>query len=340
MLNPFDALNAGFSLVEMTEAINKLPNRPNRISSLGLFSDFPITSNVALIEIKRNSLTLLPTQPWGTAGVGSGPTDRELKSLVVPHTPWEDTVMAADVIGVRRFGSDNALETIQDKVLEKLQQAKDAFDATDEYRKVKALQGTVLDADGVTELFNSYAFFGGVRKSFDFKLGDSSQNVPENIIKLKRYMEKNLMGESMTGIRVFVGPVFFDKLVKHPSVKEIFLNWNGALERLGGDFRSGFPLGGVIFEEYSGTVPKPDGSGMVQFVPEDGGMAIPLGTRSTFRRFVAPADYNSTVNTLGQPYYAFQKETYDERGIRLFAQSNTLPICCRPTLLAEVKTSN
>jgi hypothetical protein len=87
-------------------------------------------------------------------------------------------------------------------------------------------------------------------------------------------------------------------------------------------------------------VPKPDGTGTIQFIPDAQGVALPTGTRNAFRRFVAPADYIDTVNTLGQPYYARQETMQGNRGIQLFAQSNTLPICCRPALLVEVRTSN
>jgi hypothetical protein len=256
---------------------------------------------------------------------------------MVPHTPWEDTVLAIDVMGVRKFGSENVLETINEKVLEKFQQARDIFDITDEYRKVKALQGVVLDADGTNQLFNSYTFFGITKKSIDFKLGSTSENIPGIVRNLKRYLEDNLMGETMTGVRVFVGDKFYDRLVNHPSVKEIWLNWSGAQSRLGTDLRTGFELEGVVFEEYRGMVPKPDGSGAIRFIEEDKGIAVPMGTRNTFKRFVAPADYIETVNTLGQPYYASQVVMEDKRGIKLFAQSNTLPICCRPNLLVEVK---
>ncbi|MDR1080883.1 MAG: major capsid protein, partial [Deltaproteobacteria bacterium] len=331
MINPFDSMNAGFTLAEMTEAINHLPNRYSRIGTLGLFSDVALHSNVAIIELKKNVLSILPTRPWGSPGTTGKEGERELKSLIVPHTPWEDTVMASDVIGVRRFGSDNTLETVQDKVLEKLQQARDIFDITDEYRKVKALQGIVVDADGSSQLFNSYSFFNITKKTIDFKLGTTTENVPSHVRDLKRYMEDNLMGETMTGVRVFVGPTFYDRFVNHVSVKEIFLNWAGAQARLGTDLRSGFELEGVVFEEYRGMVPKPDGSGAIQFIPDSQGIAVPIGTRNTFKRFVAPADdYLDTVKTLGQAYYARQETMPGNRGIQLFAQSNTLPICCCP----------
>jgi hypothetical protein len=339
-LNPFDLLNTGYSLTELSTAINILPNMYSRISQLGLFTDVPLHTNTAMLELKDNSLTIIPTKPWGTPGLGAGPTKRTIRSIVIPHTPWEDTVMALDVMGIRKFGTDNVLETINDKILEKLQQARDTFDMTDEYRKVQALKGIVLDADGASELFNSFTFFGLTPKTIDFELGTTSKSVTTTVRKLKRYLEDNLMGERMTSVRVFVGDKFFDKLINHPSIKEIWLNWSGAQARLGTDLRTGFEVEGVIFEEYRGMVPKPDGSGAIKFIEDADGIAVPMGTRNTFKRFLAPADYIETVNTLAQPYYAKQVRMLDDRGINLYAQSNTLPICCRPSLLVKVTTSN
>jgi hypothetical protein len=302
ILNPFVLDNQGFSLAETTAAINLLPNRYSRITELGLFSDVPLHSPTAIIELKNNSLTILPTQPWGSPGVGAGPGKREIKSLVVPHTGWEDTVLAVDVMGIRQFGTDNVLETIQLKVLEKLQQAKDLFDMTDEYRKINALQGIVLDADGVTPLFNSFNFFGITKKSFDFTLGTTSTDVPSKILAVKRYMEDNLLGETMQTIRIFVGSKFYDKLINHPSIKEIWLNWSGAPARLASDLRKWFEIEGVTFEEYRGLVPKPDGTGNIQFIADNFGIAVPIGTKNNFKRFLAPADCIDTVNTIAKPY--------------------------------------
>jgi hypothetical protein len=339
VLNLFDLTSQGFTLTEMTAAINKVPNRYSKIGSLGIFSDVTLHTNTAVVELKNNSLTILPTSAWGTPGAGAGPTKREIKSFVIPHTGFEDTVLAADIMGVRAFGTDSVYETFQQKVAEKLEQARNLFDMTDEYRKVCALQGKVVDADGTSTLFDSFDFFSITKKRIDFALGTTTTDVPKKILDLKRYIEDNLMGETMTSIRVFVGPDFYDGLIHHPSIKEIWLNWSGAPGRLASDLRSGFEIEGVYFEEYRGIVPKPDGSGTLQFIDNKKGVAIPLGTRNTFKRFLAPADYIDTVNTLAQPYYARQKVMDDDRGIRIYAQSNTLPICLRPNILVEVYTA-
>ena len=50
----------------------------------------------------------------------------------------------------------------------------------------------------------------------------------------------------------------------------------------------------------------------------------------------APADFNETVNTLGQSLYAKQEPRKFERGTDLHTQSNPLPMCHRPGVLVKL----
>jgi hypothetical protein len=337
-INPFETLNRGFTLVDLTSAIDNLPPRPSRISSLGLFSDVSLSAPTAMVEIRNHALVLIPTSDWRSPSPTGSPSTRKAKSLIIPHTSWADTVLAIDVMGIRKFGTDNVYETIQEKVLDKLQLAKDCFDATEEYRQVNALKGKVLDADGST-LFDSFDFFDIAKKTVNFAFSNAGEDIRKTVRSIKRYIEKNLYGESVSGYRCFVGSDFYDKLVAHPSVKEALLGWQAAQTLLRDTRSSGFELEGVVFEEYTGRVSLSDGSATVSFIEDAKGIVVPLGTRSTFKRYLAPAARVDTVNTLGKAYYAWQDVRPDKTGIDIKAESNTLPICQRPQLLVEL-TSN
>ena len=50
----------------------------------------------------------------------------------------------------------------------------------------------------------------------------------------------------------------------------------------------------------------------------------------------APADFNETVNTPGQPVYAKQEPRKFDRGTDLHTQSNPLPMCLRPSVLVKL----
>ena len=63
MINPFDA--GGYTLAEMTAAINILPNIYTRLGQLGLFRFEGVTQRSVVIEQAEGVLNLLPTVPLG-----------------------------------------------------------------------------------------------------------------------------------------------------------------------------------------------------------------------------------------------------------------------------------
>jgi hypothetical protein len=138
----------------------------------------------------------------------------------------------------------------------------------------------------------------------------------------------------MTEIRALVSSEFFDALTSHAKVKEAYERWqDGAMLR--DDMRSGFPFGGLIFEEYRGQATDPDGN-VRRFIAANQGHAFPIGTLETFVTYFAPADFNETVNTLGKPLYAKQEPRRFDRGTDLHTQSNPLPMCLRPSVLVKL----
>ena len=90
---------------------------------------------------------------------------------------------------------------------------------------------------------------------------------------------------------------------------------------------------GVTFEEYRGQAAYVKADGTLdtrRFIEPGEAHAFPLGTVDTFGTYFAPADFNETVNTLGQPLYAKQAPRQFDRGTDLHTQSNPLPMCHRP----------
>lgn len=63
ILNPFDA--GGYSLAEMTEALNILPNVYTRLGQMGLFRFEGVTQRSVVIEQAEGVLNLLPSVPLG-----------------------------------------------------------------------------------------------------------------------------------------------------------------------------------------------------------------------------------------------------------------------------------
>ena len=338
MQNPFE--NPAFGMASLTAAINLLPNRYGRLDELGLFPARPVRTRTVVVEEKAGVLTLLPSLPPGAAGTVGVRGRRTLRSFVVPHIPHDDVVLPEEVQGLRAFGTENEFASIAAVLAEHLETMRAKHAATLEYLRMGALKGIVLDADG-RELVNLYAEFRITPKTLNFKLNVPTTQVLEKCLELKRMVSNSLAGERMSRLHCLVSPEFFTKLVTHPNVQEAYKLWNDG-QALRSDMRAGFPFAGVTFEEYAGEASAPDGEGgweTRRFIEPDEGHAFPLGTIDTFWTHFAPADFNETVNTLGQPLYAKQEPRRFDRGTDLHTQSNPLPICQRPGLLVRVTAS-
>lgn len=322
-----------FTLNELSQAINILPNTYNKVTALGLFPARPLTVNFITIEQQNNVLNMVPTRPWGAPATKNFMGKRNVRSFQVPHTPIEDLLKASEIMGVRAFGSSTALETVAGRVNEKLQSMKNKIDQTMEFRQISALKGIVLDADATTVIENYFTSFGIAQKTVDFVLGTPTTDVRGKCVEVVRYMEDNLQGERMTGVHALVSSEFFDKLINHATVKELYMGWAAAADYTKNP-NGTFQFGGINFEEYRGSV------GSIRFIAANEGHAFPLGTTETFANFLAPADFLETVNTLAIPYYARQGVVDFNRGVALHAQANQLPMVMRPGVLVKLTTSN
>ncbi|WP_408951487.1 major capsid protein [Lysobacter sp. Hz 25] len=332
MNNPFH--NPAFSMSALTTAINILPNQYGRLDELNLFPVKPVRTRQVTVEERNGVLSLLPTQPVGSPGTVGKRGKRALRAFNVPHIPHDDVVLPEEVIGVRAFGSESELQTVAGVMADHLQTMRNKHSITLEHLRIGALKGVILDADG-SELANLFDIFNITPKTFEFQLTDPKTDVRAKCIELKRYMSKSLQGERMSGIHVLVSSEFFDLFTAHPKVQEAYQRWQeGAALR--DDMRSDFRFAGVRFEEYAGEASDAEGNTR-RFIEVGEAHAFPLGTLDTFATYVAPADFNESVNTLGQLLYSKQAPRRFDRGTDLHTQSNPLPMCHRPALLPKLK---
>lgn len=332
ILNPFDT--DAFNMVSLTNAINILPNNYGRVRELALFPGKGVRTRTVIVEEQNGVLNLLPTLPPGAPGTQNKMGKRTVRSFTIPHIPVDDVILPQEYEGIRAFGSETEVAALAQVLNDHLQTAKNKFAITLEHLRMGALKGIILDADGST-IYNLYTEFGISQKTVSFALSNSETNVAAKCREVTRHMEDNLKGEVMSSIRCLVDEGFFDALIAHESVKEVYRNHAAAIEILGGDPRKEFKFGGITFEEYRGVATDLDGNSR-QFIADNEGHAFPMGTMNTFQTLFAPADFIETVNTLGLELYAKQEERKFGRGIDLHAQSNPLPICYRPGVLVKV----
>ena len=335
--NPFDA--GGYSLAELTQAINILPNLYTRLGEIGLFRFEGVTQRSVIIEQYEGILSLLPSVPWGgpaTVGTREG---RSMRSFALPHIPHDDVITVNDVQGVPALGSSTQADPLAEVMNRKLTVMRRKHAQTREYMEMNALRGIVKDGAGTT-LYDYFTEFGLSQISVDFVLGTSGTKVQAKCREVVRAVEDNLLGESMTSVHALVSPEFFDKLIGHPKVEEAYKFYaaTGA-QPLRQDVRRNFPFAGILFEEYSGSATLSTGASE-RFVPVGEGVAFPLGTMDTFTTYGAPADLLEAANTIGQPIYARQLMDPKGRWIDLMTEANILPVNKRPRMAIRLHSSN
>jgi Phage major capsid protein E len=333
MQNPF--ISPAFSMASMTAAINLIPNRYGRLEELNLFPPKPVRTRQVIVEERAGVLNLLPTQPPGSPGTVNVRGKRTVRSFVVPHIPHDDVVLPEEVQGLRAFGSETEMESIAGVLAQHLETMRNKHAITLEHLRMGALKGEILDADG-SRIYNLFDEFGIDQQSVDFEISSptTGTDVKGKCTAVLGIIEEALLGEFMTGVHCLCSPEFFKALTGHKDVKTAFTNWQqGAV--LINDVRRGFTFGGITFEEYRGKATDVNKT-VRRFIAAGEAHAFPLGTINTFGTYFAPADFNETVNTMGQPLYAKQEPRKFDRGTDLHTQANPLPMCHRPGVLVRL----
>lgn len=321
----------GFSLNSMTAAINTRPHVPGRIGAMGIFRNFGISTLTAQIEQKNGVLYLIESRPRGGPAKRNVDEGRDLIPINAVHLPVEDRLNADEVQNIRAFGTENQLQTIQAKVNEKLGTIRQSFEATLEHHRMGAINGIILDADGIAVLYNLYTKFDVVKRDpvfFDLDAADPVAGAVRIVCHdIQRQIEDELGAIPYSYVHAFIGSTFMDKLISHEETIKAWDRWmDGAALRQSYARRS-FQYADIVFEEYRGKV------GDVAYIPPTEARFFPVGAPGLFDCAYAPANYLQTVNTTGLPFYA--KSTVDpkDRWVDIDAQSNPVHYCTRPRVL-------
>lgn len=321
-----------YNVISMTEAIDKLPFIPSRLGEMKIFRETAITTRVVWVEERDGQIALLQTAQPGTAGKTGDRATRKSRPFRVPHIPYDDTVLAEDVQGVRTFGSANTTEGVAAVVNERLAAMRQNHEITKEYYRAKAIQGLLLDADG-TVIYDFWSEFDLTEQTVDFVLGTTTTDIRAKCLTVAEKVEDALGALSYNHIHALCGKTWFNSFIGHTLVRDAFSRWRDG-EFLRSDPRHGFEFAGIIFEVYRGAV-----SGQT-FIDDDVARFFPVGSSGLFRTHNAPADFIEAVNTPGRPIYAKQVRMKFDRGIEIHTQSNPFTYCTRPFCLIKGFTSN
>lgn len=325
-----------FTSHALTEAINLVPFQPKRIGAMGLFETKNPRTNTVLIERKGDVLTLLETKPRGSGETNKKPaTRRDLRPVLIPHIPHDDAVLAADLSGIREFGTEDALEQVTSVVNDKLEGLRRNHEITHEYHRLGAIKGVIVDGDAAaSELLDLFDLFDITQEEAYFDLAGTGESLKRTCLDVISFIEDALGGETYDHVHAIVGKDFFADLVTNEEVKTHYdeqSNYRFGVEQQGtgtpGRGTSMVTFGDITFECYRGKV------GSRPFVADDKCHLFPMGVPGLFQQHFGPANTISDVNTPGKDIYVQQAPMKWDEGVELHSESNPLMLCKRPRLL-------
>lgn len=322
-----------FSMRSMTASINSMPYVPRRIGELGIFQTKTIPTTTAQIEVRDGVLYLVPAKPRNADPTPNRNNVRKMVPINCVHLPVNDQVTADEVQNIRQFGSETAMESVSQKVNEKLTTIRQAFEATLEHHRVGAIKGVVLDADGTSELYDLYDVFDVAKlttREFTFTESDPATGKYRKLCsQIIRDIEDELGAVPYRYIHAFVGSRFMDDLTSQDETIKAYERWNQGEQLRAQVARRTFFYAGILFEEYRGKV------GSVEYFGQDEAHFFPVGAPDLFDVAYGPSNYLSDVNMEGVPFYAKTTVDQKDRWVDIDAQTNPVHYCTRPRVLVQ-----
>lgn len=320
-----------FSAVSLTEAVRRSQTIPGLIGSLGLFTPKPVRTRTVAVETKGNTLNIIQTSEPGAPRTKRANNRGDIRDLRVRRIEESSTITAEQLQGIRVFGSETELKTLQTEVADRQQDCIDDLSATVERLRLSCIDGVLLDADDST-IYDYYSTFG-FTKPGEIDFNWSARTACKKFIanNVTRPIVRALGGTVPPGMRILAlcGDDFFDDLQENGEYRDTFKNTEKASELLKDTAFQSVDAWGVTWVNYRGT----DDNSKVA-VGVDKVKFVPLGVRNLFQEAFAPAPTFGFINTMGQEWYSrivVDKDREEWADIEI--ESHRLPICTRPEAL-------
>lgn len=341
-----------FSMGTLTGTMERIPYRPSLLGSMNLFRKVPIRTEFFAIEEKNGVLNVIPTSPRG-APVPKGTRERrKIRRFDTVRLAKGDEIKAAEVQGVRAFGSETELKQVQELVVERQMKLREDLELTFEMHRLGAIQGKVLDADG-SVIIDWFAEWNIAEPTaINFGLDTATTDVEKKIrADVIRAMQVKSQGAWVPGAYAvgLCGDEFFDKLTNHKTVRETYLNYTAAanLRAMAGVAQPGpegaffeFTYGGVRFINYRGVDTFDEnatgGVDSIGIAPDEVKL-FPVGAKDVFQHAMSPGEGMNDVNQPGREVYAeleLEKRA-NPRKADIEIYSYPLFVCTRPEMLMK-----
>lgn len=328
--NPF------FSAPVLSAAIEMTTYQPQYLGSLGIFDVQPINGRAVWVARRGNSLVMVPTSPIGAPPRHLDPETTDAVPLKTTRLAKGFTMYAVEVEGLRPFGNQSALMTVQAEYLRRLARVQADLELTEEFHRLGAVQGVLLDADGTSVIYDFFDEFGiptPATVMWDLENADFDP-IAASIGFARPYVRSSRGAITTTSrIHALAGDEFYDRLVRHPFVEAYYTASGAAQARIdaGTPFES-FTFRGITYHNYRGT----DDNTTIA-IPADEAKVFPVGA-GIFTKAQSPAEFEPFIGTMGRESYALNIPDRDRNAFTTGeVYRYPLYFCNRPDLLRTFK---
>jgi len=294
-----------FRATTMTDMIGDVDYVPTELMDRGWFIRKPIRTETVTFIKKDKTLELVPTSERGTPENLPSRQVRGALQIETPRLAMRDRITAREVANLLSpvLPFQIRLDNANDLVTERQGDLIDRINLTKEAHMFGALQGKVLDADGVSIVADYFDLFD-IPEPAEIGLNIAATPVGQLRAKLEalitRPMRRALKGRWTTGTRVhaFVGDDFWNALINHDEVRQTYLNTAAAAQLRDPTAWGTFTFAGITFENWYGEDYEE-----LEIAPTKARF-FPVGARDTFFEFLAPGEDWEEVGALGRELYS------------------------------------
>lgn len=300
-----DLFNAdAFSLVSMSNAIDKSEYVPQGIIGSGIFSPEPIRTETFAIETRNGSVSVVPFSERGSKRTVRDKTNlRSMINITTPRLALTSTIRASEFQFLREFNTEDQIMAAQTEIARRQFGPNGLvadIDLTLEKMAMGAVDGIILDHED-NELYNYFTILGetpaaGITLALStLAEGDLRKEV---VAKVARPMRAKAKGAQYQYIRAICGSAAFDSLNSNPDYYKTWIAQQAGAELRATYFEKPVMFAGVEWVEYQGT----DDGGFK--VADNEIKFVPWGANNIFSRVMSPAESFSQLGQLGQPLYS------------------------------------
>jgi hypothetical protein len=332
-MNIVDIFNDdAFSLLSMTNAIERVYAPSSAILTSGLFTQVPINTPAAVIDMKERHFNIIPLQNRGEPIPRRTFTKGAKMLLDTYRIGIGDKAMAHELQFLLQFGTtDEMIKAAQVWLAQRQKALITDHDATLEHMYLGALDGKLIDHDG-TVVIDWFTEFNLTRNPVvDLPLATASDGALRQLLEstIVRPMRRKAAGAKFSYVRAFCGDEAWDKLGTNPEMRESFKVQQAGQALRDPTLGQSLNFAGIVWENYVS-----DSEGKLKIAPDEVRF-IPAGADNTvFQDVVAPGETFADVGTFGKPIYSRvipddKRDSYVEYEVMSYRAA----YCTRPELL-------